>query len=79
VSTHARVRQVVGRLFHRDPEELRDDMGPGAISGWDSLGHVALLKEIQNEFGRQVPIEDAIEVESIGDLVRLLERLETGS
>ncbi|MBW1686562.1 MAG: acyl carrier protein [Deltaproteobacteria bacterium] len=54
--------------------------GPGDIRGWDSLGHVALMAAIQDEFGAHVPVEEAIEVESIPDLVAILTALlEDGS
>ena len=54
--------------------------GPGDIRGWDSLGHVALMAAIQDEFGAHVPVEEAIKVESIPDLAAILTALlEDGS
>ncbi len=73
--TSARLKHLMAELFKCDPSELTDTTGPGDIPGWDSLGHVALMAEIQKQFGTHVPVEDAIEVESIADLVRILERL----
>ncbi len=34
------------------------------------------MTEIQKQFGTHVPVEDAIEVESIADLVEVLDRLQ---
>jgi acyl carrier protein len=70
-----RLTKLIASLFQCDVAELSDETGPGDIRGWDSLGHVALMAAIQKEFGMHVPVEDAIEVESIAGLVAILERL----
>jgi acyl carrier protein len=70
------LKLLMSSLFKCDTSELSDEVGPGDIQGWDSLGHVALMAEIQKQFGTHVPVEDAIEVESISDLVEILERLQ---
>jgi acyl carrier protein len=75
--TNGRLKSLVAGLFKCDVGQLTDQTGPGDIPGWDSLGHVLLMTEIQKQFGAHVPVEDAIEVESIADLVVILDRLET--
>ena len=74
MDTSARLKTLIGDLFNCDPSRLSDEAGPGQVPGWDSLGHVTLIAAVQKEFGKEVPIEDAIEIESIADLVRILER-----
>ena len=70
------LKQLMAELFKCDVGQLTMETGPGDIPAWDSLGHVALMARIQERFGKHVPVEDAIEVESIADLVRILERLQ---
>lgn len=69
-----KLKQLIAHLFKVSVDELSDEVGPGDVSGWDSLGHVTLMVEIQKQFGTHIPVEDAIEVESIADIVKLLER-----
>ena len=71
----AQLKQLIAELFQCEVAELTDETGPGDLPGWDSLGHVALMARIQERFGRHVPVEDAIDVESIADLVSILQRL----
>ena len=73
--TKAKLKAVMAEMFKCDEEQLADETGPGDIPGWDSLGHVALMAEVQKHFGTHVPVEDAIEVESIADLVTIIDRL----
>jgi len=74
VDTNARLKRLIGRLFNCDPSQLTDEVGPGDIPGWDSLGHVTLMARIAEEFGKHVPIEEAIEVTTIAELAVILDR-----
>ena len=76
---NGKLKALIAGLFKCGVDELSDETGPGDIAGWDSLGHVALMAEIQNQFGTHVPVEDAIEVESIADLTEILDRLQGAS
>ncbi len=73
----SRLKTMMANLFRCEPSELTDSTGPGDVAGWDSLGHVSLMSEIENEFKLHVPVEDALEVASIDDLVAILQRLST--
>jgi acyl carrier protein len=75
-STNTELKTLIAELFKCDVSEVTDATGPGDLPGWDSLGHVTLMTEIQRRFGKHVPIEDAIEVESVADLERILTRLQ---
>ena len=70
-----KLKHLITDLFKCDFEDVTDTTGPGDIPGWDSLGHVALMTEIHKQFGTHIPIEDAIEVECVADLVDILSRL----
>lgn len=72
--TRKRLKELMANLFQCNASDLTDDIGPGDINGWDSLGHVSLMSAIQEQFGTHIPVEDAIEVESIADIVSLLEK-----
>ena len=73
--TAEQLKSLMVDLFKCAPDDLKDDTGPGDINGWDSLGHVALMAEIQSRFGTHIPVEDAIEVESVTDIVEIIDRL----
>lgn len=73
--TRAKLFALMANLFECSVDELSDDTGPGDIPGWDSLGHVSLMAEIQDTFGKHIPVEDAIEVESINDIIAILNSL----
>ena len=74
--TSQELKVLMANLVKCSVDELSDTTGPGDINGWDSLGHVALMAEIQSKFGTHIPVEDAIEVESVADIVAILDRLQ---
>ena len=76
--TVTQLKKLMADLFQCSESDLSDNTGPGDINGWDSLGHVLLMTEIQSRFGRHIPVEDAIEIESIVDIVVLLDNIEAG-
>ena len=71
-----KLKQLITDLFRCDIGDLTDETGPGDIAGWDSLGHVKLMVEIEKQFGTHVPIEEAIAVESIAHLTSILDQLD---
>lgn len=74
--TATQLKKLLADLFQCSDSDLSDDTGPGDIKGWDSLGHVLLMTEIQTRFGKHIPVEDAIEIESIADIVMLIDNTE---
>jgi len=74
--TATQLKKLLADLFQCSDSDLSDDTGPGDINGWDSLGHVLLMTEIQTRFGKHIPVEDAIEIESIADIVMLIDNTE---
>jgi acyl carrier protein len=47
------------------------------INGWDSLSHAVLILNIESEFNIELPLEQTLELDSVGDLVDLISRTQT--
>lgn len=39
------------------------------VEGWDSLAHVMIIGELEEQLGISIPIEDAIELEGVRELL----------
>jgi acetyltransferase-like isoleucine patch superfamily enzyme/acyl carrier protein len=67
-----RLRQVVARVLALGTEpELND--GPATLKAWDSLGTLKLLLATEEGFGISVHEEEMTRVQTVADLVRLVE------
>ena len=55
-----------------DEFELLPDMTFPEVPGWDSLGWVNILNAISGSIDGELPLEDIVDVETIGQLHKLV-------
>ena len=51
------------------PTQYSEELAVGDIPEWDSLAHVMLLQKIESEFNFTFDVSDAIDIETIEDLI----------
>jgi len=71
----ARLRKIFGELFPVDSASLSDDARRGELDGWDSLGHLDLVSEMEKQFSVQLDTDQALEIETFADAKRVLAAL----
>jgi acyl carrier protein len=72
MSTQDRLLQLVAKLFQAEAQDLSLDLKPGDLPRWDSLGHISLIEEVQKEFSTEIPLEIAMSMESLHDLLKAI-------
>jgi acyl carrier protein len=74
----SRLRETFRDLFSVDPGAIDDDSRRGELEGWDSLGHVDLVGEMEKRFAISIDPDDALEIETFADarqvVLKLLDR-----
>lgn len=73
-STESKLRTVFCTTLGVESSIFDEELMVGDIPQWDSLGHVNLLMAVEQAYGISFDAVDAIEVESLGDLIDLIER-----
>ena len=73
-----RLRGIFARLFPVDPAALDDGARRGELDGWDSLAHVELVDALEREFSLCLEPERALEMETFGDVKKVLRELLSG-
>jgi acyl carrier protein len=64
-----KIKEIVLEQLKIDSSLYHDDLAAGDIPEWDSLGHVNLLMAVENYFEVSFDVSDAIDVETIADLI----------
>ncbi|HET9982672.1 MAG TPA: acyl carrier protein [Longimicrobiales bacterium] len=64
---------VVGRVFGVDPTAVGDATCNADVPGWDSMGHIALIVELESEYGAEFSAEEALRMTSVGAIKGVLE------
>lgn len=58
--------------FGTDPLKIGPESVPADIPGWDSLGHVRLVAELEKAFGTTFEVDEVMEMEDVAAILRLL-------
>lgn len=58
-----RIKGVLKRVF--EMEEVKDDLSQTTCMQWDSLSHLNLVVELEDEFGVSFEPEDIAEMKSL--------------
>ena len=71
-----RIAEVFNAVFQVSPEQVTDSLSPQDVTGWDSLGHVRLVAQLQDEFGVEFEVTDIMRMENVAAIKKILsERL----
>ena len=68
-----RVRALIGRTFGLGESDLAGELRMGGVPGWDSMGHMDLVVELEKEFKMTLStprIAEVVDVPSICKTVR---------
>lgn len=66
------LRDIMRTLFHQPDLELADDLTAAQVPGWDSLNHVNLVIQVEEEFGIRFTNDEVAQLANVGDLKQLV-------
>lgn len=64
--------EILVSLLKISEQEVTDELSVKNCSTWDSLAHVSLLSELEEAFDVDFDIQDAIEMDSVAEIKRVL-------
>ena len=70
--TEARVREIIINELGVEPEKVTDEASFVEDLGADSLDTVELVMAFEEEFGIDIPDEDAEQMRTVGDAIKSL-------
>ena len=77
--TEARVREIIVNELGVEPEKVTDDASFVEDLGADSLDTVELVMAFEEEFGIDIPDEDAEQMRTVGDAIGYLRKKSAGA
>ena len=72
--TEARVREIIINELGVEPEKVTDDASFVEDLGADSLDTVELVMAFEEEFGVDIPDEDAEKMRTVGEAIAYLKK-----
>jgi acyl carrier protein len=71
-----KLRKVMARTFKIAPETVTPQTALGELAGWDSLGHLTLMMEVEKEFSVLFPTERINAPKNAGEICDLLREVQ---
>ncbi len=68
-----KVIELISKQLNRPADEITNDKEIVKDLGADSLDVVEMLMSLEEEFNITVPEEDAVNIKTVGDIVKLIE------
>ncbi len=70
-----KIYEVIARVLKVSVDQINDELAVGDIDEWDSLAHVQLITEIEQQFEINLDIDQALEMESVEDIIDILSEI----
>jgi acyl carrier protein len=64
----------IAEVFGEPPGRITVDTPSSSIKGWDSLGTLMLIADLDEKFGIQLDEGEMYALKSVGDIIGVLER-----
>jgi acyl carrier protein len=68
-----RLTNVFKKVFKDDSIILTDEMTAKDVEKWDSLTHLVLISDTEEEFGIKFKLKELIAMKNVGDFLRSIE------
>ncbi|TET13844.1 MAG: acyl carrier protein [Candidatus Thorarchaeota archaeon] len=66
--------EIISKVLLLDTNELTDDLKRGDYEPWDSMAHLVLISEIENEFGIFFEDDEVVDIWTVADIRSLLSK-----
>ena len=67
-----KIIQLASEILNAPQSELTIDSSMDTVDNWDSLAHIQLIAEIEDEFKISIPFEDVAEITSLKDFLKYI-------
>ena len=70
----SKVYKILSELFSVSESEITDEVGPGDLAKWDSIGQLRLILELEDQFDIQLSVDDVISINNVRDIINLINK-----
>ena len=70
-----KLRTCFSRTLGIPMERVTDDLAYNSIEEWDSVGHMALVADLESAFDVMLDTDDILNLSSVGEAMKILGRL----
>ncbi len=74
-STDEKLKDILEKVLLIDESKISDGMSRKNVKEWDSMAHLMLVSEIESAFEVTMDDDDIMEIQTVGDIKKILKKL----
>jgi acyl carrier protein len=68
-----KIRKILTVVLKHEIFELKDELTAAEVVGWDSLSHISIISEIEEEFKIRFKLKELNKLKNIGSLIDVVQ------
>lgn len=73
MTTIDKVKEIVAAVCETTPDSITENTTIGDFPQWDSMGHLAILSQLEEAFEINFEPEEMMDLEDVSDIVKAVE------
>lgn len=73
MATIDKVKEIVAGVCETTPDNIAETTTIGDFSQWDSMGHLAILSQVEEAFDINFEPEEMMDLEDVSDIVKAVD------
>lgn len=70
-----KVKYIISQTLNIPVDVVTEELSIGQIDEWDSMGNMAIIAALEENFGIEFPIEDLFDLNSVKSIMEEIEKL----
>ncbi|MEG1783152.1 MAG: acyl carrier protein [Oscillospiraceae bacterium] len=67
-----KLNEIFCDVFDRSSIVINEKTAAGDIKGWDSLMHITLVAEVEEEFNIKFTMKEILEMDNVGEMIDII-------
>ena len=73
--TDKKLKEILAKVLLIDETKISDEMSRKTVKEWDSMAHLMLVSELESAFEVTMDDDDIMEIQTVTDLKKTLQKL----
>lgn len=65
-----KVIEIVAKVCETEPSNITEESTIGDFAGWDSMGHLTILSNVEEAFDINFEPEEMMDLEDVSDIIK---------
>jgi acyl carrier protein len=74
-STDKKLKTILAKVLLIDEAKISDELSRKTVKEWDSMAHLMLVSEIESVFEVTMDDDDIMEIQTVADIKKTLQKL----